>query len=182
MKIYTKTGDKGETSLYGGSRVSKSSCDIEALGNLDELNAYLGVVDAVCSHKDIKKILFKIQNELFSIGAEVAMNKSQVKSSKKTFKLGKSEVSSIEKSIDSYEAKLLKLTSFILPGGSVLSSHFQYARAVCRRTERSLVALSEVSTLNRNILSYINRVSDLLFVLARYSNKLENCEDVKWKS
>lgn len=182
VKIYTKTGDKGFTSLYGGKRVVKNSTYIEALGSLDELNAILGVVVANCVYKDLRKILFQVQNDLFSIGAEVAMISSTGINSKKKFRLRSSKVTTFERLIDNYTSKLNPLTSFILPGGSFLSSLFHYSRTVCRRTERYIVALNEVEKLNGCIISYLNRLSDLLFTLARYVNKLENIEDVKWKS
>lgn len=174
MKIYTRIGDKGLTSFYMGGKVSKSSARVEALGTLDELNASVGVCVSHSKSKEIRKLLRKIQNELFNIGAEVASPKTQ------SFILKKSEITKLEKSIDFYSLSLPALTQFILPGGTVNSSFLHFARTIVRRAERAIVLLSESENINPQILSYLNRLSDLLFVLARYSNFSDNTPDLNW--
>lgn len=171
--LYTKTGDKGETSLYGGERVKKSSPRILAIGNIDELNSAIGVVCSQIKVKKIESSLEKIQGELFEIGAEIA---SPAKTS--SFKLEKEKVSFLEVEIDSYDSLVPELKNFILPGGSYQSALLQQARSICRRAERETTKLKN---LNPNILKYLNRLSDLLFVLARFSNKLYKVEERLWK-
>ena len=180
MKLYTKTGDNGTTSFFGSQRMSKGSIEAEVLGSLDELNAVLGIAKEYELDSHVQKILFSVQNELFNIGAELVTVGKEVKGAK-TFKLLKSKVTSLETKIDLYSKKLSPIKTFILPGGSKSSSFIHLARTVCRRTERGLVLLSEASPVNKNLLMYLNRLSDLLFVLARYSNFLQNTKDVIWK-
>ena len=172
-KIYTKGGDKGYTSLVGGKRVKKSSYFIEAIGNVDELNAFLGyTINYLKSDK--KKIIQNIQNDLFDMGADLATPFSKKKN---TIRLSNSQTAYLEKAIDKINAKLKPLTSFILPGGDKISSLYHLARTICRRCEISIVQLSEKVKINTEILKYINRLSDLLFVLARQTNKNE----ILWK-
>ena len=172
-KIYTKGGDKGKTSLVGGSRVSKCNDIIDAIGNVDELNALLGLV--VC---DLKKpfisTLKGIQNDLFDIGADLAtpMNKKGT-----VLRINKDYIVYLEKEIDKINNNLPPLNSFILPGGSKISSIIHLARTVNRRCERSVVKLNEKQKVNIEVLKYLNRLSDYLFVLARALNKKE----VLWK-
>tara|TARA_Y100000385_G_scaffold214886_1_gene223515 strand:- start:231 stop:785 length:555 start_codon:yes stop_codon:yes gene_type:complete len=172
-KIYTKGGDKGKTSLVGGSRVSKSNDIIDAIGNVDELNALLGL--AVC---DLKKpfisTLKDIQNDLFDLGADLAtpINKKGI-----VLRINKNYIVYLEKEIDKINNDLPTLSSFILPGGSKISSTIQLARTVSRRCERSVVKLNEKQKVNIEVLKYLNRLSDYLFVLARALNKKE----VLWK-
>ena len=172
-KIYTKGGDKGKTSLVGGSRVSKSNDIIDAIGNVDELNALLGL--AVC---DLKKpfisTLKDIQNDLFDLGADLAtpINKKGI-----VLRINKNYIVYLEKEIDKINNNLPPLNSFVLPGGSKISSIIHLARTVNRRCERSVVKLNEKQKVNIEVLKYLNRLSDYLFVLARALNKKE----VLWK-
>ena len=172
-KIYTKGGDKGKTSLVGGSRVSKSNVIIDAIGNVDELNALLGL--AVC---DLKKpfisILKNIQNDLFDIGADIA---TPINKKGTVLRINKNYIFYLEKEIDKINNNLPTLNSFILPGGSKISSIIHLARTVNRRCERSVVKLNEKQKVNVEVLKYLNRLSDYLFVLARALNKKE----VLWK-
>lgn len=169
--LYTRTGDSGETSLFGGKRVSKSSPRIEALGCVDELNAALGVALSNCSFAT-KKILLEIQNDLFTIGAALA-------NSKQTLKLTK-RVGELEKLIDQTDQALPELHNFILPSGTKGASSLHWARSVCRKAERQLVKLSLEEKLEPTIGHYFNRVSDLLFALARAEND-QGKNDIIWK-
>ena len=172
-KIYTKGGDSGYTSIVGGQRVKKSSILIEAISNVDELNAVLGfIINYLPTNK--KKIIRNIQNDLFDLGADLA---TPFSIKKNTIRLSDRHTAYLEKAIDKINAKLKPLTSFILPGGDKISSLYHLARTICRRCEISIVQLSEKVKINTEILKYINRLSDLLFVLARQTNKNE----ILWK-
>lgn len=179
MKIYTKGGDEGKTSLLGGERVSKSHERIEAYGTIDELNACLGVVEAEFHEKTSKKDLLRIQETLFTIGSHLASSKASA--TKILPKISPAEVTFLEDKIDGMEKKLKPLKNFILPGGSMLVGHCHLARCVCRRAERHVVLMNEKTKVDPLILMYLNRLSDYLFVLARYSAKLEGVKDVEWK-
>lgn len=181
MKIYTKTGDKGDTSLYGGQRVSKSALRVEAYGAVDELNASISLV--ISSEAEIltKDILSRIQSELFAIGSELATSNEAHQKLRKVG-IGSTHILSLENDIDTIDSELPVLSNFILPGGSQSSSLLNLARAVCRRVERDCVKLNNKESINENILMYFNRLSDLLFVLARYENKQKQVEEVVWDS
>ena len=168
-KIYTRGGDKGYTSIVGGKRVKKSSYVIEAIGNVDELNAFLGLI-ANYLKLNQKKVILKIQNDLFDIGADIAtpLNKKN-----NGIRLRKNQTVYLEKEIDKINSKLKPLTSFVLPGGNEISGWLHLARTINRRCEVSIVKLSEKNKINLEILRYINRLSDFLFILARQSNKNE---------
>ncbi|MBI4091577.1 cob(I)yrinic acid a,c-diamide adenosyltransferase [candidate division WWE3 bacterium] len=181
MSIYTGTGDKGETSLYGTVRVPKDSLEIEALGGLDELNGILGLAGSFCQFKELSVLILEIQITIFDIGAEISITLGNRKA-RKSFSLPRSKVKSLEKEIDGYDARLEKTRTFVLPGGTALSSHLHFARAACRRVERVMVALSRERVVNQEILVYLNRLSDLLFVLARYSNLKSGVKDIFWES
>ena len=168
-KIYTKGGDSGYTSVVGGKRVKKSSFIIEAIGNVDELNAFLGLVANYLKPSQ-KNIILDIQNDLFDLGADIATPLNRKKNS---IRLRKSQTIYLEKEIDKINSKLKPLTSFILPGGTEISGLLHLARTINRRCEISIVKLSEKNQINLEILKYINRLSDLLFVLARQTNKKE---------
>ena len=172
-KIYTRGGDNGYTSIIGGKRVKKSSYIIEAIGNIDELNAILGIC---VNYLDLnhKKIIQNIQNDLFDLGADLATPLSRKKNA---IRLSNNQTGYLEKEIDKINAELKPLTSFILPGGEKVSGLLHLARTISRRCEISIVKLSEKTTINLEILKYINRLSDLLFVLARQTNKKE----ILWK-
>ncbi len=175
MKIYTRTGDKGKTSLFGGDRIVKSHCRLHAYGTLDELNAVLGII---LTDKSLgattKKQLHTIQNLLFDIGADLATplrKKSPIK------RMNKDAVVTIEQWIDIMEEALEPLTQFILPGGSQTSAFIHLARTVCRRAERWTVELSQNEPITRDVLVILNRLSDYFFVLARTHNKKEGVKE-----
>jgi cob(I)alamin adenosyltransferase len=180
MKIYTKTGDKGETALFGGQRVSKDAIRIQAYGAVDELNSLLGVIRSFKPHRSIDLILTKIQNQLFELGADLATPAKH--KSRLIPKIKKSYVVGFEKTIDRLEKKLSSLKTFILPGGSIVGSYLHFARTVCRRAERNVVRLSRTEEIGNNAIVYLNRLSDLLFVLARYANLLDGIQEKKWIS
>ena len=177
MKIYTKTGDKGETGLQGGKRVSKSNDRIRAYGNVDEVNSILGLVLSHKIDKDIEELLKKIQNELFVLGSDLSnpdMNDKQNRTSQKM-------IERLEKKIDEYEEELSPLSNFILPGGSHSASLIHLARTTTRRAETNVVSLSKNERINDECQVYLNRLSDLLFVIARVLNKRSKTPDIIWE-
>lgn len=178
MKIYTKTGDKGETSLFGGERVSKDALRIEAYGTVDELNSLLGVVRSLKPDGEVGTILERIQNDLFALGADLATPQSS--SNTKVPRMETRHAEELEPIIDSLESKLRPLKAFILPGGSPVGAHLHLARTVCRRGERLVVKLSKSENIGTAPVVYLNRLSDLLFVLARYANHLEGEQETEW--
>ena len=180
-KIYTKRGDKGETSLIFGERVSKDHQRIKAYGSIDELNAALGLAVSTIKNGKLYKLLQNIQNELFNVGAELASPRKLKKKTNKYYHLEQSKILELESIIDLYNEKLPPLRSFILPYGTFTSSALHLARTICRRAERETVSLSKQEKINPNILIYLNRLSDLLFVLARYVNKKAKISDTLWK-
>ena len=180
MKIYTKTGDKGETGLFGGDRVAKDAPRIEAYGTVDELNSLVGIIRALRPGKKIDRVLEKIQSDLFVLGADLATRKTTKRSL--IPRMSPSHITSLEKTIDSLQLPLRPLKAFILPGGTAAASHLHYARTICRRAERSTVRLSRTEEINENALVYLNRLSDLLFVLARYANHAAKKKEMKWEN
>lgn len=180
MKIYTKTGDEGETGLFGGARVSKASLRVEAYGEVDELNSAVGWARVQVSDPDLDTLLNQIQNDLFEVGAELGSTDDRKQKSAMPL-IAELQVQALERAIDKYEQGPPALTSFVLPGGSEDAARFHLARCVCRRAERSLVALGTQETLRGELFRYVNRLSDLLFVLARYANHMANVEDIPWK-
>ena len=180
MKIYTKTGDNGNTSLFGGERVHKNNLRISAYGTIDELNAIIGVAISNEINNEIKIELEKIQNMLFVIGSELATPEN-IKSDL-IKKITESDSEILEKLIDKFDEKLPLLKSFILPGGSKGSANLHYARTICRRAERILVELDLKENVNHNLLVYLNRLSDLLFIFARYENFITSTPEIEWKT
>lgn len=180
MKIYTKTGDKGDTSLFGGQRVPKDALRIEACGTVDELNSTLGLVVAETTEKRIRGVLGEVQNQLFDIGADLATPRLSSGTAVKRIEARDARV--LEKSIDALEPLLDPLRNFILPGGSPVAARIHYARTVCRRAERAVVRLSRNEDIGEGITVYLNRLSDLLFVLARYANHIAGVKEIPWKS
>jgi cob(I)alamin adenosyltransferase len=178
MKIYTKTGDSGDTSLFGGKRVPKSTLRIDAYGTVDELNAQLGVARALKPHGDIEELLKQIQKQLFILGADLAAPVDSAPSS--VTRIQQTEIQFLEETIDRLDAQLEPLKSFILPGGTTASAQLHIARTVCRRTERLVDALGRKEEIGRFPLIYLNRLADLLFVLARYANKISLVNDIPW--
>ena len=179
MKIYTRTGDTGTTGLFGAGRVSKNHPRIEAYGTVDELNAVIGVA-RVSSFSDGKMddLLASIQEELFTVGADLA---TPLDSDVVVERVTDAEVSEIEAAIDAAEAQLEPLKAFILPAGSPLASSLHVARTVCRRAERRVVELAASESLNKTVAVYLNRLADLLFVLARLANARAGTGDVLWR-
>ena len=180
MKIYTKTGDTGDTGLFGGARVSKASPRVDAYGEVDELNSAVGWARVAVSNPDLDALLNQIQNDLFEVGAELGSTDDRKKKSAMPL-IAEPQVEALERAIDEYEEGPPALTSFVLPGGSEGAARFHLARCVCRRAERSLVALGTQENLRGELLRYVNRLSDLLFVLARYANHVAGVEDIPWK-
>ena len=175
-KIYTRTGDKGSTQLGDGKRVDKNSLRVDAYGSVDEANATIGL-SILRTNTKIKKILQIIQNDLFDLGADLCMpDKKKIQK----LKITKDRVDYIEKKIDSFNKELAPLSSFILPGGSESSTYLHIARTVTRRAERKVCALSKKERINPVAIIYLNRLSDLLFVLARYTNN-KGKKDILWK-
>lgn len=178
MKIYTKTGDGGETSLHGGKRVGKDALRIEAYGTVDELNSHLGLILAHDLQELLKGHLIQIQNDLFVLGADLATPKGS--GGKDVERIAPFHAERIEKFIDVIDAVLKPLDSFILPGGSVLGAHLHVSRTVCRRAERLVVALSKTEDVGQTPIIYLNRLSDFLFVLARYANLKSGGAEIAW--
>ncbi|WP_196888897.1 cob(I)yrinic acid a,c-diamide adenosyltransferase [Aureivirga sp. CE67] len=185
MKIYTKTGDKGTTALFGGTRVPKYHGRIEAYGTLDELNSYIGLI----RDQEIDKLdfdfLIKIQNELFTLGAMLATppEKEQLKNGKERLNIPKIDVDSVhalENEIDRLNELVPPMTNFVLPGGHTTVSYCHISRCVCRRAERLCVALSTEEDIKEEVLKYLNRLSDYLFVLARKLTIDTKSEEVPW--
>jgi cob(I)alamin adenosyltransferase len=177
MKIYTKTGDSGDTSLFGGKRVPKSSLRIETYGTVDELNAQIGAVRSLKPHDEVDSILEKLQNQLFVLGADLAAPPEKLKDVQR---IQPHHIQSLEEIIDLIDSRLEPLNSFILPGGTQVSAQLQVARSICRRAERHADALRRMDEIGTHPLVYLNRLSDLLFVLARYENKLSGIKEIKW--
>ena len=178
MKIYTKGGDAGETGLRGGVRVPKDDLRIEAYGTLDELNAVLGGVLAASDvPADLRKMLLRVQGEIFQLGAELASPRGK---SSGLALIDLPEIEALEKEIDQMELKLKPLKTFILPGGTPASAQVHFARTVSRRAERKLVTLHRAEPLRPTVLQYVNRLSDALFVVARFLNHVKQVEDIPW--
>jgi cob(I)alamin adenosyltransferase len=180
MKIYTKTGDAGETGLVDGSRVGKDSVRVAAYGDVDELNALLGVAKAHSEDAALNLLLREIQRDLFAIGAQLADPKARVALKKPKAAVTPVHVERLEKAIDAREAELTSLTAFLLPGGSKLGAFLHLARTVCRRAERKVVALGRKQKLDPLVIVYVNRLSDLLFVLARHENHRGGHPEDRW--
>lgn len=178
MKIYTTTGDQGETSLFGGKRVPKDAVRIEAYGTVDELNSALGVARAWKPAKEIDTILARLQNDLFILGADLAT--PDEKQSGTIERIRQDQVNYAEQSIDAIEPLLKPLSTFIIPDGSPAAAQLHLARTICRRAERCVVKLSREEHIDAICIVYLNRVSDLLFVLARYANQLDGVQETPW--
>jgi len=175
MPIYTRAGDKGTTALLGGPVVPKDNPRVEAYGAVDELNAVIGIVLAFCERDELKESLMRVQQDLFIVGAELASKGAKVK------QISPARAGELEKEIDAMEAELTPLHHFILPGGSKTASLLHLARAVSRRAERAIVALSHKEKVNPDIIVYLNRLGDLLFIHARFVNYRKKVPEVIWK-
>ncbi len=205
MKIYTRTGDSGETGLFGGPRVSKDDLRIEAYGTVDELNSVLGIARAALSaampgkfsvpdqtgesasaqsspragYLRLDAWMERIQNELFDLGADLA---TPLETKASVNRMTKEPVTALENDIDSFEEDLQPLTAFILPGGSMTAAQLHAARTICRRAERRVIALASRDEINNFAMVYLNRLSDALFVAARWVNALSGIQDHEWTS
>lgn len=180
MKIYTKTGDQGETGLFGGERVSKDNKRICAYGTIDELNSFIGVAITEINSEEIRNILLDIQNKLFTVGSDLATPDNEKNKKLNIQRTPKDFITKVENDIDTISDKLEPLRNFILPGGSKGSALLQVCRTVARRAEREIVELKKVDYISDNILVFFNRLSDLLFVLSRYENQVSGIPDTKW--
>jgi cob(I)alamin adenosyltransferase len=182
-KLYTGTGDRGQTGLFGGRRVPKDHPRVNAYGTIDELNAALGVACSFIRNRALVTTLQSIQNELFNIGAELASDQPVRRQAKASgaFQLDGAKVRSLELLIDQYDSRVPPLRTFILPGGSQAASFLHLARTVCRRAERELVTLASGEAVNPAIVMYLNRLCDLLFALARYVNKADRHREITWQ-
>lgn len=184
MKIYTKTGDKGETALYGGTRVSKASSRVESYGTIDELNSFIGFAKCEITDATILTQLIKIQFDLFTVGSESATPTDKLTlangKSRLSLMISEVEIEDLEKWMDDFEKELKPLQYFILPGGGKAATSLHICRTVCRRAERSLVFLNESEEVRPELIKYLNRLSDYLFVLARYVSHLNNEAEEYW--
>ena len=177
MKIYTKTGDEGKTSLFDNSRVWKSDQRIMSYGAVDELNSSLGIALSLELDSEIKDILIKLQNDLFIVGSDLAnpnMSDNKIRTTPEM-------ITFLEQKIDLLEPQLEPLTSFILPGGTLLASILHLSRTISRRAETHVIALSQNEEINKDAAIYLNRLSDLMFILARAINHRKNISDIVWK-
>jgi cob(I)alamin adenosyltransferase len=179
MKIYTKTGDAGDTGLFGGPRVGKDDVRVEAYGAVDELNAAIGVARARDADGELDALLAAAQDHLFAIGAELATPPG-AKAHSAVPPIETAWASALEAAIDRFEAELPPLRQFVLPGGSPLAADLHLARAVCRRAERRVVALHRAAAVAPEVLAYLNRLSDFLFVAARLANHRAGAAEVPW--
>jgi len=185
MKVYTKTGDKGTTALFGGTRVPKHHIRIESYGTVDELNSHIGLIRDQEINKQYKNVLAEIQDRLFTVGAILATppEKETLKNGEKRLQnlgIQESDIEFLEKEIDTMEVSLPPMTHFVLPGGHTTVSYCHIARCVCRRAERLATHLNEIEATDAYVIKYLNRLSDYLFVLARKLSSDLNAEEVQW--
>lgn len=184
FKIYTKTGDKGETSLYGGTRVSKAAARVESYGTLDELNAFIGLAKAEISDEKVLSQLQKIQFDLFTVGSEAATPTDKMflanGKSRLDLLISEEEIMELEHWMDDFDAELEPLRFFILPSGGKAAATFHVCRTVCRRAERTMVYLNETEEVRPELIKYLNRLSDYLFILARYISKISGEKEDYW--
>ncbi|AQX83661.1 cob(I)yrinic acid a,c-diamide adenosyltransferase [Elizabethkingia bruuniana] len=184
FKIYTKTGDKGETSLYGGTRVSKASARVDAYGTIDELNAFIGIAKSHIDDSDCLKQLAEIQYDLFTLGSEAATPIDKVYlangKSRLPVTIKEEDINKLEVWMDKMDESLEPLQFFILPGGGKAATFLHAARTICRRAERGMVFLNETEEVRPELIKYLNRLSDYLFVLARYVSMLDNEQEEYW--
>lgn len=180
MKLYTRRGDRGETDLFGGSRVAKDDLRVEAYGAVDELNASLGVCRAATGHDDLRELLQTVQSRLFDLGGALATPDADHRAKAGVPELGDDDVAALESHIDAFEAEVAPLERFILPGGCAAAAALHVARTVCRRAERRVVTLQREATVADASVRYLNRLSDLLFAMARLENRRAGIEDLEW--
>ena len=179
-RMYTRTGDKGETGLFSGERVPKNSLRVDAYGTADELSSWIGYARSVIEDDEVKSILERIQRDLFLLGAELATRPKESNAQK--VQITQTMVKALEEEIDRLDAELPPLTTFLVPGGARGAAALQVARTIARRAERKTVALAQNEKLNPTLISYLSRLSSLLFVLARVVNRRGGIEEEKWAS
>src|SRR5574341_1349988 len=179
--LYTRSGDAGTTALFGGRRVPKDSLRVEAYGAVDELNSTLGVAVSFIGQQKLALQLQEIQNELFNIGSELASEGGKAAEAGQMFKDPDAKIAALERLIDEHDAKVEPLRTFILPSGSRAGALLHLCRTVCRRAERAVVRLGREESVNPELVRYLNRLSDLLFVLARYVNKAARKPETPWR-
>ena len=177
MKIYTKTGDNGQTGLYSGARIPKSHLRVESYGTVDELNAFTGVLRDHVEREDLRKELLEQQHLLFALGAALADDRPG-----EAYEVPSGSAEALEAAMDRMDEDLPKMTHFILPGGKPVISHAHVCRTVCRRAERRVVELAEDVEMDPGVVIYLNRLSDYFFVLSRYLAHVEGVEEIKWYS
>jgi cob(I)alamin adenosyltransferase len=181
MKIYTKTGDAGDTGLFGGGRVPKSHPRVEAYGDVDELNATLGVARAAGADDQIDALLVRVQQDLFAIGALLATpDRAKMHTHLEKARIDQERIADLERAIDAADTELEPLRAFILPGGSPKAAALHVARTVCRRAERRIVEIAAEMEIPQLVVVYLNRLSDVLFTLARLANKRSSTEETTW--
>ena len=180
-KLYTKTGDTGQTALFGGGRVPKDHPRVEAYGCVDELNSTLGLAVSFLRQRRLITALQDVQNQLFNIGSELASETGRKAEAGRLFLEPEAKITALERLIDEYDARVPSLRTFILPSGSRAGALLHLCRTVCRRAERAVVRLARQEPVNPAIISYLNRLSDLLFVLARYVNKAARRPETPWR-
>jgi cob(I)alamin adenosyltransferase len=181
MKLYTKTGDKGKTGLFGGQRVPKNSLRIETYGTIDELNSILGIVRVHTKSPELLELYQILQNTLFNLGSDLATPYGS-KFEDKVKRINESHISFLEGKIDEFQSKTPEFKNFILPGGSAAASYLHLARTVCRRAERHAVALMAEEDIGEFSQKYLNRLSDFFFICARYANVLDGVSDIEWST
>ena len=179
MKIYTKTGDGGDTALFGGGRIGKEDIRVEAYGQVDELNAVLGMARSE-GHSSMDALMQSLQDQLFTVGSVLATPAGS-KAEKAIPKIKAEWITAMEQAIDGFDAQMEPLTSFILPGGTKAASVLHLARTVCRRAERRTVPLMRAGKIGPVVIVYLNRLSDLLFTMARFANFKASVKDVPWQ-
>lgn len=182
MKIYTKTGDKGMTSLFGGERVWKDHLRIDAYGSIDETNTFIGLALTEIDDAELVSTLKLIQSKLFVVGSDLASPLKSTKENTKIPRVDNTYIEEVEKQIDNFNDKLPPLKHFILPGGTKGAAFLHTSRTVCRRAERKVIALAKADEIGDAISVYLNRLSDLLFVLARYANFVNKTPDTEWEN
>lgn len=180
MKIYTRSGDRGTTSLVGGTRVAKNHPRLDAYGTIDELNSHIGLLNAMLGNDDptLSPTLTLIQNKLFDLGTLLA---TEPESKWQPRQLSDNDISTLEEAIDTLDAQLPAIRQFILPGGTAAAAQAHVARTVTRRAERLIISLAEAEDVAPSTLQYINRISDFLFLAARYINKINHCSEIFWQ-
>jgi len=181
MKIYTKTGDEGNTSLFGGGRVSKDNLRIEAYGTVDELNSIIGICRTLHPHPDVDTVLQWIQHTLFVLGADLATPVNSDAADSRIARISTSDVENLEGRIDAIDTVVAPLTAFILPGGTPCAAMVHMARTVCRRAERLVVSLGNLEEVGAMPTIFLNRLSDALFMIARWENHLKGVSETKWE-